>query len=274
MIEHVPAGDSQYGYAYPLSPTGKASLLSPPPWHFSGLVALAEYVLDPEQIQPFLPPGAVATAAGPNAAAVFSRWQCTAADGVDLARPSSSSFTEFQILLACSYQGQEYARCPFAWVDSAVSMARGWIQGMPKKIGDVAMTHELGIGKASPRREASDTYYGSAAADHRHVAHLEVSLTRAATRLPVLFERPMLHSLVHSPWLPGEQRRTELVSSVVEDVAFDDVWSGAAAFELGDAIPDLGLLRPLEIGDGFVFSYGETLSGGRSIADSGVNRKG
>jgi len=44
-------------------------------------------------------------------------------------------FSEFLLLLAAVHDGQPVARCPYAWVDHAVPLVRGWIQGMPKRLG-------------------------------------------------------------------------------------------------------------------------------------------
>jgi enduracididine biosynthesis enzyme MppR len=266
MVDQDALSKTLQGYSYPLSPSGEESFLSPPPWHFSGLVILVEYTIAPQQAQAFLPSAAVAAGGPMNAAAVFSRWQCTAADGADLASPACSSFNEFQILFGCTYRGKDYARCPFAWVDSAASIARGWIQGMPKQIGDVALSHELGIGRASPRREAGGQYYGTAAAAHRRIATMDVTLTQPAQRLPRLFELPLLHSRINIPWLSGEVRTVELVASNVEDVEFGDVWSGDGRCDITAVTNDLASLRPDDVGSGFVFSYAETLTGGLRIS--------
>lgn len=120
-----------YGYSLPLSPSGNAAMITPPPWHFSGDIVMVDYRVDPDAARRFLPseldlgpdPGA--------AAAVFAQWQWCSASGAELTDPMRCQFSEFLILVMCAYRGRPLARCPYAWVDGPVPMVRGWVQGMP-----------------------------------------------------------------------------------------------------------------------------------------------
>ncbi|MFK8849617.1 acetoacetate decarboxylase family protein [Streptomyces sp. Ac-502] len=90
---HTGPGDAgPVGYSLPLSPTGASSMLTPPPWHFSGEVVMVEYRVDPDAARRFLPPGLTPGADPGAAAAVFATWQWCSADGAELADPGRCQF--------------------------------------------------------------------------------------------------------------------------------------------------------------------------------------
>ena len=43
------------GYTAPLSPDGRAGIVPPPPWHYSGDFLIAEYRTDPDAVAALLP---------------------------------------------------------------------------------------------------------------------------------------------------------------------------------------------------------------------------
>ena len=45
--------------------------------------------------------------------------------------------------------GEEVTTCPFIWVDQDFALARGWIQGFPKKLGSIWMTRTFGLDAAA-----------------------------------------------------------------------------------------------------------------------------
>lgn len=44
------------GFTAPLSPDGRAGIVPPPPWHYSGDFLIAEYRTDPDAVEALLPP--------------------------------------------------------------------------------------------------------------------------------------------------------------------------------------------------------------------------
>lgn len=258
------------GYSLPLSPSGRAAAVTPPPWHFAGEIMLVEYRADRAAIAAFLPEG---LEVGPDpgaAAAVFADWQWCSADGAELDDPARCQFSEFLILLGCEYQGQPMARCPYAWVDQPVPMMRGWIQGMPKQFGQIHLTRARRVGLAGPRLAAGARFTGTVSAFGRGIARAAVTLGRVAAA-PALHTVPLVHSRMFPPWTPSERPLVQLVSSEVTGVEFSEVWAGEADIDLGPGLDDdLRRIAPAEVGTGYVFSYAETLTGGRLLgaADS------
>ncbi|GGN03879.1 acetoacetate decarboxylase [Lentzea pudingi] len=257
------------GYSLPLSPSGRSSMLTPPPWHFSGDILMVDYRVNPEAAAAFLPPGLSPGSDPGAAAAVFAQWQWTSADGAELADPQRAQFGEFLLLLACEFRGEQLARCPYAWVDRSVPLVRGWLQGMPKQFGEIHQTRPASVGRAGPRISPGGRLAGSLSVLGRRVAEAAVTLRAEAAEPPRLHTVPLAHNRVIPPWLPDEKPVSELVASVVDGVEFSPVWSGDAELTLFDDLPadlaDLRALAPISVGQGHYFSYAETLHGGRAL---------
>jgi enduracididine biosynthesis enzyme MppR len=264
-----------HGYSLPLSPSGQSAMLTPPPWHFTGEVIMVEYRADADAVAGFLPEG---LAPGPDpgaAAAVFAEWQWCSAAGDELGDPARCQFSEFLILLACEYEGQPVARCPYCWVDQPVPLVRGWVQGMPKQFGDIHLTRAARVGRAGGRRTAGGRFSAVASTFGRPLARATVSLTGPVPDPPALHAVPMVHSRVFPPWVPSDRPAGQLVRSEVTGIEFSEVWRGGADLKFGaDLDTDLQSLVPVEVGAGYEFSYAETLTGGRLLPAAGTRPAG
>lgn len=253
------------GYSLPLSPSGRASMLTPPPWHFTGEVIMIDYRVDPERAAGFLPLGLDPGDDPGAAAAVFASWQWCSDSGAELGDPVVNRFEEFLLLLGCRFDGRPMARCPFAWVDEAVPLVRGWVQGMPKQYGVIRQSRAGAVGRAAPRLAPGGRFCGVLSVAGRRVVEAAVTLTTPAEQLPALHTVPLAHSLTMPGWV-APAAPPVLVASEVSDVEFGPVWSGTATLELLDPLgPDLAELAPLSVTGGHVFSYAETLRGGRVL---------
>lgn len=241
-------------------------MIPAPPWHFSGDALWVTYRADPDKAAAFLPPGLM-PGPDPGAAAIgFYDWQWCSADGTELRDPGRAQFRECLIVLDCELDGQPAGRVPYAWVDSAVPLLRGFIQGMPKLFGSVWLTRSFPAGRAGPRRQPGTEFSAVAHADGRRIASATVTLAGPASSPPPLSDRPLVHTRHFPAWEPGEPALEELVVAATTDIEFADSWYGEAELRFDPAgDPDLAALAPTETGRGYLFSYAETLAPGRRV---------
>ena len=145
---------SDRGFMFPRSATGRASLLPPPPWHYSGAMLTLEYRTDPEAVAELIPPGLEPADEDPGAVAViWADWQSCSDTFEEILDPVRAQYREVFFVIRCKYRGRHYSRCAYIWVDSDYAMVRGHHQGYPKKLGSIFLTRPRhgGPGRPAPR---------------------------------------------------------------------------------------------------------------------------
>lgn len=166
------------GFTPPYTPSGRSSLVPAPPWHYAGTVLSVEYdAADPEAAASLLPPG-FGRATG-RCVVHACEWQA-ATDGSELLDPVTSQYREMIFLVEALRTGGPAYFCPFIYVDQDVAMARGWLQGWPKKLGSVWMTRSYGPhvgGPAAAPRVAGTRIGATLAAKDRRLAEAVATLS-------------------------------------------------------------------------------------------------
>ncbi len=134
------------GYTVPLSPRGIANLAPAPPWHYAGTAVGVEFFTDPQAAAATLPEGLTLDpdSAG-RGVALFIDWQYSSTN-LEYLEPARAQYREFFITLDAHYQGTPVSWCPYIYVDNDSAMARGWVQGFPKKLGAVHQTRAYAVG--------------------------------------------------------------------------------------------------------------------------------
>jgi len=248
------------GFSVPLSPEGRASLTPVPPWFYVGNMLVIEFWADPDAVAAVLSPGLTPDGDDPGrCTAFFVDWQYASSAGDEPLDPVRSQYHEFILLADARHRGRPVSTCPYIYVDSDASMARGWIQGWPKKLGSIHTTRTFGLASpAAPRVEPGGAFAGTLSAGGRRLAEGQVALTGVAEHPVVLGSRPIVN-VRHFPRLDAggqaEPAVHELVRSILSDVQRNEVWEGDARLELFDA-PDheLFALRPQRVGRGFRYT--------------------
>ncbi len=252
------------GYTSPRTPDGRSSLVPAPPWHYVGDFLVIEFWADPVAAASFLPDGLEPHPDAGRAAALFVDWQSSSAAGAELIDPSRSQYREFFVVLNALLDGEEVTTCPLIWVDQDFALARGWLQGFPKKLGSVWITRTFGLdSKADPGLRPGSTFGGTCAAYDRRLAEGTVTLERLSESGPT-HNHPPLVNVRHFPRLAAgrhdEPAVHELVRARSSDRAASDVWEGSATLELFDApTEELVRLAPVRVGKGFRFSFAYTV---------------
>jgi enduracididine biosynthesis enzyme MppR len=262
----IPYNGILNGYSLPLSPAGNSAMIPAPPWHFAGEALWITYRVDPDAAAAFLP-SRLRPGPDPGAAAIgFFDWQWCSDSGAELCDPVRAQFKECLIVLDCMLDDQPVARVPYAWVDSAVPLVRGFIQGMPKMFGSVWLTRSFPVGRAGLQRKRGAHFGGTVAAHDQRIASATITIADTVGSPPPLSDRPLAHTRHFPAWHPGEKAMEELVMAKTSNVEFSDIWRGEATLLFSDsADADLAALAPVEIGQGYLFSYAETLEPGRRV---------
>ncbi len=256
------------GFLVPRTPGGQASIIPPPPWHYSGDVLTVEYRADPAAVAALLPDGVDPAEDEPGAVAViFADWQSCGDDGAELLDPVRAQYKEAFVVVRCRYGGQTYSRCVFIWVDKDFALARGWFQGYPKKIGSIWMTRPVTVGRAGPRLEPGGTFGATLAANDRRLVDVRFTIAGPSETGGFVNALPMLHSR----WMPSIEPGTgdaldELVTMSSSDVELGPVWGGDAEVAIYDAPgEELAALRPIEPIAAYWRRVGATFAGGKRL---------
>lgn len=257
---------SLQGFSVPLSPEGRTSLTSLPPWHYAGDLLLVDFEARPEAVEAVLPPGLEPDPKDPGGCvAFFVAWQYASDAGEEYLDPARSLYNEFVLLVNARYQGKPVSTCPYIYVDKDTSMARGWIQGWPKKFGDVGTTRGFPlVSTAAPRLGPGGRFGGTLAANGRRLAEAVVTLEKISTD-PVYLGKRTVVNMRYFPQLAGGGKARppvcELVRSVLQDVQRTDVWEGEADIEFFPA-PDneLDAFQPLKVRRGYRYSMAMTIA--------------
>jgi hypothetical protein len=269
------------GFSVPLSPEGRASLTPPPPWHYAGDILAVDFAADPAAVAAVLPPGLEPDPQDPGGCvAFFIAWQYASETGEEYLDPARSQYNEVLLLVNAVYRGaapggdrpsavadlagRPVQTCPYIYVDRDTSMARGWIQGWPKKFGDVHTTRAFPFAsKSGPRVEAGARFGGTLAANGRRLAEAVVQLESLSEDPVYLGKRPVVN-LRYFPQLAGGGSARppvfELVRSIMSGAQRTEVWEGQATLAFF-AAPDneLDALQPLEVRRGYRYSMSMTI---------------
>jgi acetoacetate decarboxylase len=252
------------GWSLPLSPDGRAALVPPPPWHFSGDAIGIDFRADPAAVAAVLP-GALEPAGDCTASFVFCDW-CSSADSDPriAADPARGQYKEAYVAVNALLDGKKVARVPYIWVDNDLSFARGHIQGFPKKTGVVSMTKAVAVGRGGAHVEPGATFTGHVASLGQRLVRGSVTLAAAAEPgfVPRALRTPIWHTR-HVPDLAGGPPLVhDLARNVITDFAVADVWTGSASLELQESeFEEIAALAPIEVTGGFRCAVAFTITG-------------
>lgn len=194
---------------------------------------------------------------GGRGVATFIDWQYSSTDKEYL-DPARSQYREFLVTLDARWKDTPVSWCPYIYVDNDAALARGWVQGFPKKLGAVHQTRAYSVGgPGTPVLGRGGEFGASASATGQRIAEAKVTLEQQLADPGALMNRPVVN-LRHFPSLAGGQHDKpavhELVLAVLDDPAVSDAWVGTASLTFppapGEELADLPVRRT---GQGFHF---------------------
>jgi acetoacetate decarboxylase len=218
--------------------------------------AEAAAALLPDGLEPHPDPG--------RCAAVYADWQSCSEAGEELLDPVRGHYREFYIVVNAVMDGEEVTTCPFIWVDQDFALARGWIQGFPKKLGEVWMTRAYALQcRAAPGVAAGSAFGATCSARGRAVSRARVTL-EAPSDSGSLHTAPPIVNVRHFPRLSAGHHDDpavhELVRARSRDRAVSEIWEGAAELELFEAPgEEHTLLAPVSVERGYRFTFAYTV---------------
>ncbi|GAC27259.1 MAG: acetoacetate decarboxylase [Bermanella sp.] len=256
-------------FYYPRTASGKAAILPPVPWHYSGELITLEYRTDVEAVRALLPEGIELADEDPGAVAmIWADWQSCSDDFNEILDPARGQYKEAFMVVRCKYQGKTYSRCVFIWVDKEFAVIRGQHQGYPKKLGSIQMSRPVNVGKAGPRLEVGGTFGATLAAFDRRLAEAKFTITGKAEAPGFVNAHPMLHHR----WYPAiETNGTDSIEEIVTmggfDVDFGRCFKGEFDMQYFDSpVEELMDLQPKEIIAGYWHEVGVSWKQGTTLA--------
>ena len=244
------------GFTVPQSPLGHATLDPPPPWHYSSDVVGAEYWADPAATAAFLPKGLTPDPeTNGHALIMFLDWQFTAANEEYL-DPARYQYREAFVLIDARWGATPVVYCPLIFVDNDAALARGWIQGFPKRMGSIFQTRTFAA--ASPAMapvKRGGRFGASVSSVGRRLADLRITLKEKADDPSILFNRPTAIRRYFPRLTAGHQDKpavNELTLSLTDNLQLVDLWVGDAELLIPE-VPgeEFHALAPIRVGQGF-----------------------
>ncbi|QAV71426.1 acetoacetate decarboxylase [Salinibacterium sp. UTAS2018] len=259
------------GFLPPLTPRGSSSLVPKMPWYYSGTLLTVEYLTDPANVRAILPDDIDLAPEQPGAVAiVWADWQSCSTGGLELLDPVRAQYLEAFMVVRCSHKGIVYSRCVAIWVNKDFAIGRGWFQGYPKKLGNIAVTRVFNKGRATPKLENGGQFGASIAAYDHRLASAVVTLREPAESNGFVNG----HKMLHSRFMPSISKDAgmsldQLITMGGTDVEIGETWKGDAELHLEDSQWDeLHSILPVqEILGGYYREIGVTFNGGELVED-------
>jgi acetoacetate decarboxylase len=244
------------GFSVPLTPQGKSSLATLPPWHYSSDCLAVEYWADPNAVAAVLPPGMTADPQSAGRAFFwFLDWQFTGSND-ELTDPARYQYREAFVLVEAVFEGLPVNYCPYIYVDNDAAISRGWAQGFPKKLASVYQTRSFSAPSAAAAPLASGSRFGASVAAHgERLATARIQLEEPVANPASVFNRPTTMRRYFPQLAAGGWDKPpvdELTMSLTDNLAIVDVWAGSAELKLPEvAGEELHLIAPVRVGRGY-----------------------
>jgi acetoacetate decarboxylase len=256
------------GFMYPRTATGAAGVLPAPPWHYSGEMLTVEFRTDPANVAELLPDHLELADDDPGAVAiVWADWQSCSDSFEELLDPARAQYKEVFIVIRCTFRGATYSRAAYIWVDKDFAMARGHVQGYPKKMSEIWMTRPITLGKAGPRLEPGGRFGATVSTWGRRIADARFTITGTSDTGGFVNSHPMLHSRqMPAIEMDGRDSLDELVTMRGFDAELGPIYAGDAELEIFDnPTEELTRLAPYEIIGGYYRQVANSMAGGSTL---------
>jgi hypothetical protein len=186
--------------------------------------------------------------------------------------PARYQYREALILVDAKFGETPISYCPFIFVDNDASLARGWAQGFPKRIGSVFQTRSFAVqGPAAAPVVAGSRFGASLSAHGERLMDARVTLRERATNPGALLRGQIAARRYFASLKAGSHDRPavdELTMAVSDAIEMVDIWQGDAELRIPE-VPgeDMHILAPLRVGSGFRLSMASTVNDLKVLRD-------
>ena len=258
---------SLHGWTLPQSPLGRAALLAPPPWRYSGEILAIEFFTAPERLRALSPDGFTPNPEG-RCVFIFADWSASSDhDPRLLEDPEFGQYREAMVGYAGTYEGRPFCRVPYIWVDNETALIRGHVQGVPKKMGRIFMTRPVEVGQGGVRKAPGGRFSAHLSALGRRLASASVTLeAEEGSDIPWFWRTPALGTRLTPSSEPGAPIRPMFHESLPgADAVSGPVFTGEARLSFEESpFEELADLNPIRVGRGYVHAFGFSYVGGRT----------
>lgn len=249
-----------------MTPEGRANLVDGGDYGWGADVVAVHFRADPDRLQRLLP-GSLRVDEG-RCTAYVGRFHNTSAQRprAMLDNPGAAYYEEAALTIACTH-GERRGNFPaFVWVSREFSLVRGWLNGYPKKLGDVSFARPHALNPVTGGVAQGAVAAGICSRNGFMLLRVGIDVEAQGTAAD-LRGRPSTFG--HRSW-PALDPTQTAVSEIVEvnrsDLRVADVWTGKPHLTLGEA-PDeeLDWFQPLSLEGAVLYSYGFRIAGARVI---------
>jgi acetoacetate decarboxylase len=187
--------------------------------------------------------------------------------------PARYQYREFCALVAARWKEMPVFWVPYMYCDNDSAIGRGWIQGFPRRLGQVFQTRTFAAPGPASAPIAPGTKFGVSLSVHgQRLANGRLTLRYEQPDATFALDRPTVGRR-YLPNLAASKREApaidELVLAVTDDFTVIDVWCGEAELTFPEALgEELHLLAPVRIGTGFRFSISRTINDLKVLEES------
>jgi acetoacetate decarboxylase len=163
--------------------------------------------------------------------------------------------------------------CPSIYVDNDASLARGWTQGFPKKMGSIFQTRSFAVSGPAAAPVASGSRFGASLSAHgQRLAEACVTLHKPVENVSLL-SRPTVLLRYFPRLAAGYQDKpavNELAMSITDNLTVAGAWIGKGELNFPEANgEELDALAPKRIESGFRYSLSYSVSDLKILEDHG-----
>jgi len=125
--------------------------------------------------------------------------------------PDAVQYHEAAFFVKVVYEGKTYAYCPYMWVDTDLSLLRGFIAGFPKKLAHISYTKLHPLLHGEPRKGVKLGGFAARSYYTLFRVYVELEEDRPQNEIPLRLMGPILLPRYFPALAPGLAEVNELV---------------------------------------------------------------